>query len=569
MHGSVLRILVVEDSKADALLLSHHLRASGHGVAFGLVQTEVEMAAALAREPWEVVIADYSLPGFTALDALQVVRRSGLDLPFIIVSGTIGEDVAVDAMRAGAHDYILKNNLTRLLPAIEREVKEAGERAARRRAEMALAHQALHDDLTDLPNRHLLNDRLQQAILSAQRQHGALALLVMDLDRFKEINDTFGHHCGDILLQQVAERLVGLVRAADTVARLGGDEFAVILPGARTAHEAQLTAQKILAGLEPAFVVSGQTLDVGASVGVVCWPQHGQDAETLLRHGDVAMYAAKRGRIGSVIYSPFDDEHTPDRLALLGELRTAIEQNQLVLHYQIKVSATESEGRLVEALVRWNHPQRGLLMPDMFIPLAEQTGVISSLGKWVLNAALKQCRQWQEQGLRVGVAVNLSMHDLHDSTLPQTIDQLLRKHHVAPQQLVLEITESSLMTNAGRAADIAREVSQVGVSISIDDFGTGYSSLAYLKRLSVHELKIDRSFVSNMANDASDAAIVQSTIELGHNLGLRVVAEGVEDSDTWRRLAGLGCDLGQGYFLGRPMAAGDLQQILRRRWSEL
>ncbi|MGH2352360.1 MAG: putative bifunctional diguanylate cyclase/phosphodiesterase [Chloroflexota bacterium] len=431
----------------------------------------------------------------------------------------------------------------------------------RKRTEQRLAHQALHDSLTGLPNRALLHDRLQRAILVARRDSGALALLVMDLDRFKEVNDTFGHHYGDLLLRQVGARLQDCLRSPDTVARLGGDEFAVLLAGA-DAEGAVGTALRLLRALERPFLLEGQALDVGASIGIALCPDHGSDADTLLRRADVAMYLAKRSNSGYTVYDFDQDENSPHRLALVGDLRRAIERDELILHYQPKVGYWDNKVAWVEALVRWPHPKQGVLRPDEFIPLAEQTGLIVPLGLWVIDTALQQCRRWQDAGLQVPVAVNLSMRNLQDWDLPDKIARSLAARGVAPSLLKVEVTESSLMADPSRAMHVLLRLREMNVQVAIDDFGTGYSSLAYLKDLPVNEIKIDKSFVRHIATDRTDAAIVRSTIDLSHDLGLTVVAEGVEDRATWDLLASLGCDLAQGYYVSHPLGAAELTRWL-------
>jgi len=428
---------------------------------------------------------------------------------------------------------------------------------ARKQAEAALEHQALHDALTDLPNRVLLHDRLQQAIRAAQRDQTAVALLIMDLDRFKEVNDTFGHHTGDQLLEQLGERLGSVLRGSDTIARLGGDEFAVLLPTA-TLEDANHIAARLLELLEEPFNLGGLQLEIDASIGIALSPEHGTDADTLLRRADVAMYIAKRNGSGHALYTAEQDQHSPMRLALVGELRRAIDQNELSLYFQPKVSLKHSTVLCAEALVRWQHPRHGMLGPDQFVPVAEQTGLIRPLARSVLEAAVRQCNRWRQEGLDLAVAVNLSMRNLHDAEIVDTIRQLLSRWGIPPARLVIEITESSLMADAARAMEVLSRLREMGVGISIDDFGTGYSSLAYLKRLPVDELKIDKSFVANMASDENDAAIVRSTIGLAHDLGLTVVAEGIEDPASWDLLADLGCDVGQGYYISRPMPAAAL-----------
>ena len=433
---------------------------------------------------------------------------------------------------------------------------------ARKEMEETLRRQALHDVLTNLPNRILLLDRLEQAAVTIDRTGQPLALLLLDLDRFKEVNDTFGHDYGDQLLQQVAARLSGALRASDTVARLGGDEFAVLLPGADEQGASQ-AARTLLAALDSPIVVDDHCFPIRASVGIALGPAHGADAPTLLRHADVAMYVAKRATSGYVLYDPTQDQHSADRLALIADLRQAIDRDELLLHYQPKVEVATGHVHSVEALVRWRHPQRGLIPPDQFIPLAEHTGLIGPLTLWVLETALRQNQRWQQAGRPLAVAVNLSMGNLHDPALTDLIAGLLQRYEAPHASLCLELTESTVMADVTRTRAILVRLAALGVRLSVDDFGTGYSSLAYLSRLPVAEIKIDRSFVQQMGAEEADAAIVRSTIDLGHSLGLQVVAEGVEDRETWDALALLGCDLAQGYYLSRPMPAEEVEQWLR------
>lgn len=433
-------------------------------------------------------------------------------------------------------------------------------------AHHALEFQAMHDALTELPNRTLLMDRLNQAILTAQRGRHSLALMLADLDHFKEINDTLGHPVGDAILQQAAARMRRVVRDSDTVARLGGDEFAFLLPTANDL-QAQRIAAKLLRAFEEPFVVDGHCLTVSASIGISVFPQHGADGPTLLRRADVAMYEAKRGHRGQVVYEREYDLHSARQLAFRNELRSAIAENQLMLCFQPVLDLTSGEVSSVEALVRWRHPRRGMLYPDDFIPLAERTGLIRDLTLWVIENAAEQSQAWSSLGLELRVAVNLSAHNLHDAELPRIVDRVLsgegRPH--ASARLRFEITETAVMPGPALAFEVLNRLSAQGVRISIDDFGTGYSSLAYLKRLPVDELKIDKSFVTGMVHDSDDAVIVRSTIDLAHNIGLRVVAEGVEDEATRELLAAMHCDAVQGYHIGRPMEARELIAWLRER----
>jgi diguanylate cyclase len=426
-------------------------------------------------------------------------------------------------------------------------------------------HQALHDGLTGLPNRTLLRDRTDQAIHQADRELVPAALLLLDLDRFKEVNDTLGHHYGDQLLVQVGERLRVRLREVDTVARLGGDEFAVLLPKIATAEGAVAVAGKLLAGFDEPFTLEDLALDVEASIGVALYPEHGNDPDELLQHADIAMYVAKETHAGFMLFDPSLDQHSPRRLALLGELRRAIDQQQLILHYQPKVDAHTGQVLGVEALVRWQHPTHGLVPPNDFIPLAERTGLIGPLTNYVLDAALRQCRDWRRTGHELAIAVNVSARSLLDLSFPDQVAGLLARWEVPARLLVVEITESTIMADPTHALEILGRLNIMGVQIAIDDFGTGYSSMAHLKTLPVHELKVDRSFVSQMTSNTSDAVIVRSTVDLGRNLGLRVVAEGVEDPQTLQQLDALGCDAIQGYHISRPVPPDDLIQWLEQQ----
>jgi diguanylate cyclase (GGDEF)-like protein len=423
-------------------------------------------------------------------------------------------------------------------------------------------HQALHDTLTGLPNRLLFRDRTEQAIRAAQRDGDRVALLLLDPDRFKEVNDTLGHHYGDVLLTLIEPRLRPALRAVDTLARLGGDEFAVLLPEVSGEDGARVVAERLLEALTTPIMLDGLPLTVDASIGVVAYPAHGEDPDTLLQHADIAMYVAKETHAGYVVFDPSLDQHSPRRLLMLSDLRGALEHRELVLHYQPKANLQTGQITGVEALVRWQHPRYGLLSPAEFIPLAERSGLVGPLTSYVLNTALQQCQQWQQAGHELSMAVNIPTRCLLDLAFPDEVDTLLKAWQIPAGRLVLELTEGTIMADPGRAAQVLSRLRDLGVELAIDDFGTGYSSMSYLKALPVHELKVDRSFVHQMANDDGDAVIVRSTIELGHNLGLRVVAEGVEDAATWQELQKLGCDNVQGFYLGKPMPPTDMETWL-------
>lgn len=428
-------------------------------------------------------------------------------------------------------------------------------------------HHALHDILTDLPNRTLLHERVNHAITIAKRYQHTVSILLMDLDRFKEVNDTLGHHCGDRLLQQVAPRLRRAVRETDTVARLGGDEFAVVLPDTDLENASHI-ARKILKAVEEPFMVEGHSLDIGVSIGIAVFPESGTDYEALLQSADIAMYMAKRQGSGFAGYDAAEDEHTLNRLTMLGDLKEAINNNDLVLHYQPLIDIASREVRSAEALVRWMHPTLGMVPPMEFIPMAEQSGFIRNITQWVLRSTLSQIQQWQQQGIDLNVSVNLSVKDIQDIEFPGRLLDLLGEYDVSPSSLILEITESGMMTDSHQAAKVINRLHAIGVILCIDDFGTGYSSLAYLKQLPTSVIKIDKSFVIDMTDDENDAVIVRSTIDLAHNMGRKVVAEGVENRDTLDLLEILRCDHAQGFHICRPLPAEQLQLWLNNTdWS--
>jgi diguanylate cyclase (GGDEF)-like protein len=421
-------------------------------------------------------------------------------------------------------------------------------------ASRRLRHQALHDALTGLPNRTLLQRRAERAL----RGDALGAILLIDLDRFKEVNDTLGHDHGDELLIEVAGRLRAALRAGDTLARLGGDEFAVLLDGLPDRGAVAELACRLQDALLRPFALRGVAVDLEASIGVALYPVHGTDFGTLVQRADVAMYDAKRGRLGVATYSAERDPYSADRLGLLAELRRAITGDELVLHYQPKVALGSGEVIGVEALVRWQHPTRGLLPPVDFVPLAERTGAVAGLTRWVVGSALAQSRAWRDQGIDLPIAVNLAAANIVDAGLPDAIAGLLELHGVPGDRLECEISEHTVMADPVRATDVLARLRALGVRLSLDDFGTGHSSLAYLKQLPLDEVKIDRSFVSGMTEDENDAVIVRSTIDLARNLGLAVVAEGVESAEIMRGLADLRCDTAQGFHVSRPLPADEL-----------
>lgn len=467
---------------------------------------------------------------------------------------------AAQRMQAGDYSVPIRVEREDELGLLASSLNHLREGIARRERE--ILRLAYEDSLTGLPNRSLFMDRLQHGLRTATRRQEPLAVMVLDLDRFKEINDMLGHVAGDAVLKQVAARLQAVLRDTDTVARLGGDEFAVVLPAA-DAEMVRLVARRIALALREPVEFEGQPLDVAASIGSAIFPQHGEDAGTLIRHADLAMYVAKRNRAGHVCFDPSYDVGQREHLSLLSELRRAVEESQLRAYYQPQIDLVSGRVRGVEALVRWRHPTRGLLMPSEFLPYAEQTGFVRVITRWMLAITLRQCGRWAAAGLPLQVSVNISARDLMNRDFPHILRDLLQQHAVPPHLVCLEITESSFIEDPKHALATLNRLHDLGVRLAIDDFGTGFSSLAYLRKMPVTELKIERSFVRGMVEDKDDYAIVRSTIDLAHNLNLRVVAEGVETEACMAQLRALGCDTVQGYLISQPLRRRTLEEWLR------
>ncbi len=497
-----------------------------------------------------------------------------------VAAGHLGFQIAVQGRDELAQTAAAFNDMSSKLAALDEEHRRAEseikllnteleKRVELRTTQLAslnkkLEYQSLHDALTLLPNRTLYHDRLDQAILIARRNTQSFALMALDLDRFKEINDSLGHHAGDLVLQETAERLKTALRHSDTVARMGGDEFALLLPTATSAEEAAVVAKKILLLLNEPLVIDGRSINIGASIGIALFPQHGEDATTLVRRSDSAMYVAKRTHAGYMLYDSSLDAEDAERLTLHMDLRHAIGNHQLVLHYQPKVDFSTRQVSGVEALVRWQHPRLGLIYPDAFIPIAEKAGMMKPFTLAVIELALIQSSLWTQAGLNLTIAINISAINLQDPQFPDDMAAMLHRHQVLPANIELEVTETAIMSEPLKAIENIKKLSGMGLQIAIDDFGTGYSSMAYLRKLLVAKIKIDKSFVMDMHNNKNDEVIVRSTVDLGHNLGLTVVAEGVETQGAWDKLKELGCDSAQGYFMGRPVAPAELEKWVRQ-----
>ncbi|VAW60123.1 diguanylate cyclase/phosphodiesterase (GGDEF & EAL domains) with PAS/PAC sensor(s) [hydrothermal vent metagenome] len=426
-----------------------------------------------------------------------------------------------------------------------------------------LKHIALHDSLTGLPNRTLLSDRMEQILLQAARNNQPFAFFLLDLDRFKEVNDTLGHHFGDELLKNVSKRLSDAIRENDSIARLGGDEFAVLLPLTEI-NGAELCARRILQAMEPHYVINGVSTESKASIGIALYPEHGNTPAMLMQFADVAMYQAKKSQTGYAVYDPSQNKNSVRRLRLMNDLREAIEKNQIKIFYQPIINNVDNKVISVEALARWHHPELGDISPNEFIPMAEQMGIIRTLTIQSLQHALEHCREWKKRGHNIGINVNLSVHCLQDFSLPNGFTKMLNQYGIDAKKVELEITESTLMTDLNRAGKTLEKLNKIGVQLAIDDFGTGFSSLSYLKNLPVDTLKIDKSFILDMNTSSKDKAVVKTIIELGHNLNCKVVAEGVETKEILDELCLLNVDKVQGHYFSEAMPEDELLDWLEK-----
>ncbi len=544
-------VLTLVAARAVFAALAHH-RFQGHFEAF---HTN-ELGAALAAGATFFVINLWLISAVVAIASRQrVTAILREDLRFqATTSGVLIALAPVGAICVQASPVLLPLLAMPLL-------------AVHRSASLAIKHEqeSLHDPLSGLANRLLFRERAERALADSSRTGSMVAVMIIDLDHFKEINDTLGHQVGDEMLIEVARRLESSLPTDATVARLGGDEFAVLIADLTTSEQAVALATGMLNALTAAFTVGDIRLSIQASAGVALAPTHGDDVFTIMKRADVAMYDAKRERARVRLYRPENDTHTPRRLELLTDLRGAVESNQMFLVYQPKLDLSSGAVTGAEALVRWSHPTRGLIAPDEFITLAENTGMIGLITAFVLDQALQQLRTWQRAGIELDVSVNISVRDLGDRGFPEQVAAALARSGLEPGRLTLEVTESGVMTDPRRAVEVLEQLRAIGVRLAVDDFGTGHASLTYLKQLAIDELKIDKSFITNYALDANDGIIVRSTVDLAHNLGLWVVAEGVEDQVTLDGLQLIGCDTAQGYHLSRPMPTREFERWLRAR----
>jgi len=689
VQTSPLRILLIEDSLEDTELTVRELKRGGLEFDWRRVDTELALARACSEFEPTMVLSDYAMPGFDGLSALRLVRELRPEVPFIFVSGTIGEETAIQSLRSGANDYILKSNLSRLPTAVKRALRDAAEGAQRLETEEALRlrdraveasvnpvlivsatdpampivyvnhafeqvtgysrdemlgqncrllqgtdrnqpelekirraiaeqtdgrallrnyrkdgslfwnmlyvtpvrdprsnqvthfvgvqhditeikryqeeleHQANHDALTGLANRNLLRDRLEQGLRVAHRYGRACTVAFIDLDNFKLINDSLGHDIGDQVLKIVGERLAACIREGDTVARLGGDEFVLLVTEHGRDSGRLRVAQRVIVAISQPFAIEQREFKVTCSIGIASFPQDGTDADTLLRNADTAMYRAKDlGRNTFQLYSSEMNANLDERLTLETDLWNALERNEFALYYQPKIDLSTRQIVGLEALLRWHHPTKGTILPERFIPIAEESSLIVEIGNWAIREACSQNRDWQNAGCReMPIAVNVSGRQLHNG-LAAVVRAALVSADLSPHCLEIELTESAVMSNTEAAIEALSLLREMGVRISLDDFGTGYSSLSYLKRLPVTGLKIDQSFVRDLASDPDDAAIVRAIIVVAQELTLDVTAEGVETAEQVEFLENHGCGRAQGYYFARPLPADEMRSKL-------
>ncbi|TMQ60147.1 MAG: EAL domain-containing protein [Candidatus Eisenbacteria bacterium] len=556
-----MKVLLVEDSDADARLVREMLRETQRSNVDLVHAWKLGEALNLLRsESFDVVLLDLGLPDVMGLDALAPVQAAVPDIPIVVLSGHNDDTLALQAVQNGAQDYLMKGEGDGAL--LTRALRYAVER---KRTEQHIHHLAHHDGLTNLPNRRLLMDRLEHSLAMMRRANRLLAVVFMDLDHFKPVNDTFGHSVGDQALLEVASRLRACVRESDTVARIGGDEFTVLLPDVSSVDDVQRFANKLMHAISPPMSIGGRQISVSASMGISLFPWDGDNAEVLLRCADAAMYQAKQqGSEAALFYSGSPHQPMPERLHVMQGLRRAVEQDEFVLHYQPRVDAGDWTVCGVETLVRWNHPELGLLYPSRFIPLAEEMGMIVPIGEWVLHHACRQVGEWNgtRPGAPLRLSVNLSSREFGHRRVQSTVERALGDTHFSPRWLELELTEGGLMRNELETSETLRGLHDMGIGIAIDDFGTGYSSLGRLRNFPIDALKIDRSFVRDITSSAGDAAIVAAIITMAHGMGLRVTAEGVEAHDQRTLLTTQGCDEMQGFLFGHPVAPEQLVSSL-------
>lgn len=562
--GNVLRVLAIEDSEDDLELIRNELSEGGFTVVHDRVETVEALKAALEYDSWDVVICDHNLPALNSLCALKIVQSANENMPFILVSGQISDALAIDAMHCGAKDFIRKDNLSRLTPAVKRELRQKTIRAELKAAQENLHLVSHFDKLTGLPNRDYLFNHLNTKISLAEEDY-SFALVMIDINRFRNISKSVGMLLGNQILIETARRLASVFDNHEFIARLGVDTFVAVVPYLNEKDEAAEIANAIHRRMDEIFRLGGHELFVKTSIGVSFYPEDARQFESLFKNAESALYRAKLHGVAKnyQVYQADMDAAGENNLLLETALHHALEKEQFVLHYQPQFDL--ASGCLIgaEALLRWRHPEFGMISPNNFIPILEDTGLVVPVGEWVLRAACAQNKQWQEQGFEpISIAVNLSAIQFQQPGLAQTVRRVLEQTGLSPRHLELEITENVAMQAEEEVLAILSDLRALGIQIAIDDFGTGYSSLSYLKRFPINKLKIDRSFVNDLGQGLHDDSLLQAIIGMGHSLKLTVIAEGVETQAQTDILKLNGCDEVQGYFFGRPMSAADLGILL-------
>lgn len=558
-----IRVLHLEDDPADVELISHTLKGIGIPLEIRSVDTQEGFEECLRTDPWDIILGDFALRGFDGYQALELATQYCPAARFIFVTGTMGEDNAVESLKRGATDYVLKQNLVRLVPAVLRALEERNETLRRIEAEKKLHEKqeqlrflAYHDPLTALPNRALLQERLTELLSGAQRHGERIAVLFVDLDRFKIINDSLGHAIGDQVLKAVGERLRNCSRDQDTVARLGGDEFVVVLTGIRDTSDAAVLADRINRIVSAEILAEGNRLNTTCSIGISVFPDDASLAETLISNADKALYSAKEmGRNTWQFFTPDMNRRARERLMLEHALRHALSRHEFFLEYQPKVDVASGTVTGAEALLRWRHPDLGLVPPDTFIPIAKNTGEIIRIGEWVLRTACAKVAQWRKGGWRsMTMAVNVSAVQLRHPSFFPILETILSETGLDPQSLELEIAERELAETFLAGPRIAGEAAQAGLSLAIDQFGAGSCGLAYLRQFPFTSLKIDQSFVKSAVEEPRERALTGAIIAMARALDMKVVAGCVETPEQVRLLQALGCDEMQGHYFGAPVS---------------
>jgi diguanylate cyclase (GGDEF)-like protein len=576
MEHKVFRILLIDDDEDDYILTRDLFGDVGKDMyKLDWAGSFEEGLDAINQNSHDVCLLDYKLGKRSGLELLQEAVTDGCNVPVILLTGQDVEELDIQAIKSGAVDFLNKKQIN--AQVLERSVRYAIER---RRSEERILRMAFYDSLTHLPNRALFHDRIKQMVAHALRTKEIFAVLFLDLDNFKRINDTFDHRIGDLLLKGVADRLVRYVRLSDTVsrrekkgmpytvARLGGDEFILLLSDVHTLRDVAKVSQRILTILNEQFMLEGNEVYITTSIGISVYPENGKDTDTLLKNADIAMYHAKdMGKNNFQFYEQTMNESAFEKLNMENSLRKAIERNEFILHYQPRMDLRSEKIVSTEALIRWEHPEKGLIYPSEFIPIAEETGIILQIGEWVLKSACKQCKVWRKSDAsqaRVSVSLNLSGKQFSEESLVEVVARILKDYQLDPHDLELEITESVIMKNAESTVAILNKLKTMGVQLSMDDFGTGYSSFNYLKRFPLDNVKIDRSFIRDIANTKEDAAIVKAIIAMAHSLKLKVVAEGVETDQQLEFLREQGCDEIQGFLLSVPLPDEETLLFLKK-----